>query len=69
MKFCVAAGLDPLAEVLRDRLKAQFESERTEIRVRAGLPAEQLRNELAENFYDLAVLGALNRLAAGAPRV
>jgi nucleotide-binding universal stress UspA family protein len=50
-------------EGLRDKLKSQFESETTEIRVRAGLPADQLLNEQAETFYDLAVLGALGRQA------
>ena len=50
-------------ETLRERLKAQFESEAAEVRVRAGHPAEQLLNEQAETFYDLAVLGALGRQA------
>ena len=43
---------------LRERLKADFESDTAEIRVRVGHPAEQLRNEQAESFYDLVVLGA-----------
>ena len=50
-------------EALRDKLKSQFESEAAEIRIRAGHPAEQLMNEQAENFYDLAVIGALGRQA------
>jgi nucleotide-binding universal stress UspA family protein len=50
-------------EALRDKLKSRFESEAAEIRVRAGHPAEQLLNEQAENFYDLAVIGALGRQA------
>ena len=50
-------------ETLRDKLKSQFEGEAAEIRIRAGHPAEQLLNEQAENFYDLAVLGALGRQA------
>jgi sulfate transport system ATP-binding protein len=50
-------------ETLRDKLKSQVESETVEIRVRAGHPAEQLLNEQAETFYDLAVLGALGRQA------
>jgi sulfate transport system ATP-binding protein len=58
----VVQGAQP-PEALRDRLKAEFENDAAEIRVRAGLPAEQLRNEQAENFYDLAVLGALGRQA------
>jgi nucleotide-binding universal stress UspA family protein len=56
----IVQGAQP-PEALRDKLKAEFENEGAEIRVRAGLPAEQLRNEQAENFYDLAVLGALGR--------
>jgi ABC-type Fe3+/spermidine/putrescine transport system ATPase subunit/nucleotide-binding universal stress UspA family protein len=58
----VVEGVRPL-EKLRDKLKAELESEGTEIRVRAGHPAEQLLNEQAETFYDLAVLGALGRQA------
>ena len=58
----IVQGAEP-PEALRDKLKAEFENEVAEIRVRAGLPAEQLRNEQAENFYDLAVLGALGRQA------
>jgi nucleotide-binding universal stress UspA family protein len=58
----IVQGAEP-PEALRDKLKAEFESEAAEIRVRAGQPAEQLRNEQAENFYDLAVLGALGRQA------
>jgi sulfate transport system ATP-binding protein len=58
----IVQGAQP-PEALRDKLKAEFENEAAEIRVRAGLPAEQLRNEQAENFYDLAVLGALGRQA------
>jgi sulfate/thiosulfate transport system ATP-binding protein len=48
---------------LRDRLKADFEGESAEIRVRVGHPAEQVRNEQAESFYDLAVLGTPGNVA------
>jgi nucleotide-binding universal stress UspA family protein len=50
-------------DALRERLKTEFEGEAAEIRVRAGQPAEQIRNEQAENYYDLAVLGAAGRQA------
>jgi sulfate transport system ATP-binding protein len=50
-------------DALREKLKAQFEGEAAEIRVRAGEPAEQVRNEQAENYYDLVVLGAAGRQA------
>jgi ABC-type Fe3+/spermidine/putrescine transport system ATPase subunit/nucleotide-binding universal stress UspA family protein len=50
-------------ETLRDKLKSQFESDAVEVHVRAGDPAEQVLNEQAENFYDLAVVGALGRQA------
>ena len=43
---------------LREKLKADFEREGAEVRVRVGHPAEQLRNEQAESFYDLVVVGA-----------
>ena len=49
---------DQPPDLLRDKLKADFESEGAEVRVRVGHPAEQLRNEQAESFYDLVVLGA-----------
>jgi sulfate transport system ATP-binding protein len=42
---------------LREKLKAEFEADGTEIRVRSGQPAEQVRNEQAESFYDLVVVG------------
>jgi sulfate transport system ATP-binding protein len=58
----VVEGTQP-PDALRERLKAEFESEGAEIRVRAGQPAEQIRNEQAENYYDLAVLGAAGRQA------
>jgi nucleotide-binding universal stress UspA family protein len=50
-------------DALREKLKAEFEGEAAEIRVRTGQPAEQLRNEQAENYYDLIVLGAAGRQA------
>ena len=50
-------------EALREKLKSEYEKDGMEIRVRAGQPAEQLRNEQAENFYDLVVLGPLGRQA------
>ncbi|HJW13354.1 MAG TPA: universal stress protein, partial [Thermoanaerobaculia bacterium] len=53
----VAEGPEP-AESLRERLKGEFESVVSEIRVRTGHPTEQLREEQAENFYDLIVVGA-----------
>ncbi len=58
----VAQGTEP-QETLREKLKAEFESEAAEIRVRAGHPAEQIRNEQAESYYDLVVLGAVGRQA------
>jgi len=58
----VVQGTQP-PDALREKLKAEFESEAAEIRVRAGQPAEQLRNEQAENYYDLVVLGAAGRQA------
>ncbi len=58
----VVEGAQP-PDALREKLKAEFESESAEIRVRAGQPAEQIRNEQAENYYDLAVLGAAGRQA------
>ncbi len=54
-------------DALREKLKAQFEGEAAEIRVRAGPPAEQVRNEQAENYYDLIVLGAAGRQAIRSP--
>jgi nucleotide-binding universal stress UspA family protein len=58
----VVADSEP-PETLREKLKSQYENEATEIRVRAGQPAEQIRNEQAESFYDLALLGAPGRQA------
>jgi ABC-type Fe3+/spermidine/putrescine transport system ATPase subunit/nucleotide-binding universal stress UspA family protein len=58
----VVEGSQP-PDALREKLKAEFESEAAEIRVRAGQPSEQIRNEQAENYYDLAVLGAAGRQA------
>jgi sulfate transport system ATP-binding protein len=58
----VAVGSQP-PETLREKLKSEYEKDALEIRVRAGQPAEQLRNEQAENFYDLVVLGPLGRQA------
>jgi sulfate transport system ATP-binding protein len=57
----VADGQPP--DPLRERLKAAHESDVAEIRVRVGQPAEQLRNEQAESFYDFAVLGTPGNLA------
>jgi len=56
-------------DVLRRELKSRFEADASEIRIRAGQPAEQLRNEQAENFYDLVVLAANSRKAARAAPV
>ena len=58
----VVEGTQP-PDALREKLKAEFESEEAEIRVRAGEPAEQIRNELTESYYDLVVLGAAGRQA------
>ena len=44
---------------LRERFKTEFEQDAEEIRVRVGDPAEQIRNEQAETFYDLVVLGPI----------
>jgi sulfate transport system ATP-binding protein len=56
----VILGVVPLTkapEPLRQSLQSRFEADSVEIRVRAGNPVEQLRNEQAESFYDLVVLG------------
>jgi sulfate/thiosulfate transport system ATP-binding protein len=50
---------DQPPDPVRERLKAEFENQADEIRVRVGQPAEQIRNEQAESFYDLVALGAL----------
>ncbi|HKF42715.1 MAG TPA: ATP-binding cassette domain-containing protein [Thermoanaerobaculia bacterium] len=44
---------------LRERFKTEFEQDADEIRIRVGEPAEQIRNEQAETFYDLVVLGPI----------
>jgi sulfate transport system ATP-binding protein len=62
----VVLGVAAQAEVpdaLRAGLKARFEAEAAEVRVRSGQPIEQLRNEQAESFYDLVVLGEPGRRA------
>ncbi|HYT31905.1 MAG TPA: ATP-binding cassette domain-containing protein [Thermoanaerobaculia bacterium] len=50
---------DPLRQVLQSR----FEAEAADVRVRSGNPAEQLRDEQAEGFYDLVVIGEPGRKA------
>ena len=58
------AGETGAPDRLADALKARFDSEAAEVRIRSGRPAEQIRNEQAESFYDLAVLGAAGQRAA-----
>ncbi|HKA37196.1 MAG TPA: ATP-binding cassette domain-containing protein [Thermoanaerobaculia bacterium] len=50
---------DKPPDPLRERLKTEFENDADEIRMRVGEPAEQIRNEQAESFYDLVVLGPI----------
>jgi sulfate transport system ATP-binding protein len=54
---------DEKPDPLRERFKAEFEDAADEIRVRVGEPAEQIRNEQAESFYDLVVLGPIGAKA------
>ena len=51
----VVADAQP-PDPLREKLKAEVGSETVEVRVRTGQPAEQVRNEQAESFYDLIVV-------------
>jgi sulfate transport system ATP-binding protein len=56
-------GPDEAPDPLRERFKVEFENAADEIRVRVGEPAEQIRNEQAESFYDLVVLGSIGAKA------
>jgi sulfate transport system ATP-binding protein len=56
----VVAPTEP-PDALRRVLESRFEAEAADVRVRSGNPAEQLRDEQAEGFYDLVVIGEPGR--------
>jgi sulfate transport system ATP-binding protein len=58
----VSEGTRP-PDALQQKLKSRFEGETVDVRVRSGEPAEQIRNEQAESYYDLVVLKASGQKA------